>query len=285
MSRDEVVSLTRLFTRLGIRQVRLAGGEPLMRRDLETIVAKIAPEVDGRIHLTTNGLRLASRARGLRAAGLAGVTVSLDAAERQAFERLTRKDGLARVLAGIQAARTAGLEARLSALVLRGWNDDQILPLTRLARQEGLELRFVAFSPCQDHGWEAGRHIPAEEILARVQTSLGTELPEEPALDLEEGPVRLFALPGSAGKVGISSTQGGDFCDCGNRVLLTSRGELKACLFATATVDLLGPLRDRATPDALAQLIRQTLRERRDCPPLHYGDQILLPRHLWQVGG
>ena len=127
MSRNEVVQLVKVFTSLGIRKVRLTGGEPLLRRDLETIIAGISPEVEGRVHLTTNGIHLARRARSLRDAGLSGVNVSLDAADRATFERLTGKDGLGRVLAGLEAARAVGLKTKLNAVVLRGWNEDQIL--------------------------------------------------------------------------------------------------------------------------------------------------------------
>jgi molybdenum cofactor biosynthesis protein A len=285
MSRDEVVALVKLFTQLGIRKVRLTGGEPLLRRDLETIVAMIAPEVDGRVHLTTNGLHLASRARGLHEAGLLGVNVSLDAAERDSFRRLAQKDAFARVMAGIQAARYAGLKTKLNAVVMRGWNDDQIVPLVRLAMREGLQVRFIEFMPYQDNGWAVDLFIPAREILARVREALGVELQEEPPVNLEEGPARLFSIPGSQGKVGVISTLSADFCDRCNRVRLTSRGEMKACLFGNASVDLLGPLRHHASGDDLTRLMRRGMSEKLDCHPMRRGDQPILSRGMWQVGG
>jgi cyclic pyranopterin phosphate synthase len=285
MSRDEVVSLVKLFTHLGIRKVRLTGGEPMLRRDLETIVAKISPEVDGRVHLTTNGMQLASRARGLRDAGLLGVNVSLDAAERDSFRRLTQKDGYLRVMAGIHAARAAGLKTKLNAVVMRGWNEDQILPLARLAMVEGLQLRFIEFMPYKNNGWDVDQFIPAKDILAKVQDGLDVELQEEPAINLEEGPARLFAIPGSQGKVGVISTLSADFCDRCNRVRLTSRGEMKACLFGDASVDLLEPLRNHATTEDLTRLVRQAMSEKLDCHPMRHGDQPVLSRGMWQVGG
>ena len=285
MSRDEVVQLVKVFTSLGIRKVRLTGGEPLMRRDLETIVAGISHEVEGRVHLTTNGLHLARRARGLRDAGLMGVNVSLDAAERSTFERLTRKDGLAKVLAGLEAARAAGLKTKLNAVILRGWNEDQIVPLARLALTEAVQVRFIEFMPYQGNGWGKDQFMPAAEILATIRAGLGTELEEEPTVGLEEGPARIFRIPGAPGKVGVISTLSADFCDRCNRVRLTSRGELKACLFGNQPVDLLEPLRNHATHDDLVHLIRQALVEKLDCHPMRQGQYPELSKGMWQVGG
>ena len=285
MSRNEVVHLVKVFTSLGIRKVRLTGGEPLLRRDLETIIAGISPEVEGRVHLTTNGIHLARRARGLRDAGLAGVNISLDAAARGTFERLTGKDGLSRVLAGLEAARTVGLKAKLNTVVLRGANEDQILPLARLAQREGLQVRFIEFMPYQGNGWGKEQFMPADEILRTIQEGLGTALEEEPLAGLEEGPARLFRIPGSVGKVGVISTLSADFCDRCNRVRLTSRGELKACLFGNQPVDLLEPLRNHAAHEDLVRLVRQALTEKLDCHPMRRGDQPQFTQGMWQVGG
>ena len=285
MSRNEVVQLVKVFTSLGIRKVRLTGGEPLLRRDLETIIAGISPEVEGRVHLTTNGLHLARKARALRDAGLAGVNVSLDAADPASFARLTGKNALGRVLAGLEAARSVGLKTKLNAVVLRGWNEDQILPLTRLAQEGGFQVRFIEFMPYQGNGWGQEQFMPAAEILRTIQEGLGAELEEEPVLGLEEGPARLFRIPGSTGKVGVISTLSADFCDRCNRVRLTSQGALKACLFGNQPVDLLEPLRHHATHDDLVRLIRQALTEKLDCHPMRRGDQPRLAQGMWQVGG
>ncbi len=285
MSRNEVVQLVKVFTSLGIRKVRLTGGEPLLRRDLETIIAGISPEVEGRVHLTTNGIHLARRARALRDAGLSGVNVSLDAADRGTFERLTGKDGLSKVLAGLEAARSVGLKTKLNAVVLRGWNEDQILPLARLAQQDGIQVRFIEFMPYQGNGWGKDQFMPAAEILRIVQEGLGTELVEEPGFGLEEGPARLFQIPGSEGKVGVISTLSADFCDRCNRVRLTSRGQLRACLFGNQSVDLLEPLRNHASHEDLVHLIRQTLTEKLDCHPMRRGEHPELSQGMWQVGG
>jgi len=285
MSRNEVVQLVKVFTSLGIRKVRLTGGEPLLRRDLETIIAGISPEVEGRVHLTTNGLHLARKARALRDAGLAGVNVSLDAADAASFARITGKNRLGKVLAGLEAARSVGLKTKLNAVVLRGWNEDQILPLTRLAQAGGFQVRFIEFMPYQGNGWGQDQFMPAAEILRTIQEGLGSELEEEPVLGLEEGPARLFRIPGSTGKVGVISTLSADFCDRCNRVRLTSQGALKACLFGNQPVDLLEPLRNHATHDDLVRLIRQALTEKLDCHPMRTGGQPKFAQGMWQVGG
>jgi cyclic pyranopterin phosphate synthase len=285
LSRNEVVQLVKVFTSLGIRKVRLTGGEPLLRRDLETIIAGISPEVEGRVHLSTNGRHLARRARALRDAGLAGVNVSLDAAVCGSFDRLTRKEGLGKVLAGLEAARAAGLKTKLNAVILRGWNDDQIVPLARLARKDGLQVRFIEFMPYHGNGGELKQFMPAAEILQTIQAGLGTELEEVPPAGPDEGPARLFRLASSGGMVGVISTFSDGFCDRCNRVRLTSRGELKACLFDQQAVDLVHPLRQHASHEELVHLIRQALTEKSDCHPLRLGEPPDPAQSRYQVGG
>lgn len=277
MSRHEVLRLVQVFASLGIRRVRLTGGEPLLRRDLETLVAGICPEVEGRVHLTTNGLQLARRARGLREAGLLGVNINLDAAEPGAFERLTGRNGFAKVLLGLEAARSVGLKVKLNAVVLRGWNDSQIVPLARFAQREGLQVRFFEFMPQEGNGWERGRFLPVAEILRTVSEGLGCDLAEELSPGLPASPLRLFRIPGSTGKVGLASTLNADACSRCERIRLTSCGQLMACRFGHPKLDLLGPLHNHATQDGLVHLIREALSEK--------PDRRALDRSAWQVGG
>lgn len=285
MSRNEVVRLVKAFTSLGIRKVHLIGGEPLLRRDLETIIAGISPEVEGRVHLTTNGLHLARRARGLRDAGLSGVNVNLDAVDPGAFAGLTRKNGLGKLRSGLEAARAVGLNTKVNAVVLRGWNEGQILPLARLAQQDGFQVRFIEFMPHQAPAWGADQFMPAAEILRTIEEGLGTPLEEQSRADRDEDLTRCFALPGSAGRVEILSTLGTDLCDRCNRVRLTSCGHLQACLFGPSPVDLLTPLRNHASHEELVRLIRQSLSAKRECHPRRRGERPGQPTGLWQVGG
>jgi cyclic pyranopterin phosphate synthase len=213
------------------------------------------------------------------------VNISLDAADRVAFERLTGKNGFGKVLAGLEAARAVGLKVKLNAVILRGWNDDQIVPLARFAQREDLQVRFIEFLPNQENGLGPEHFMPAAEILSTVQEGLGIELEGEPVLGLEEGPARLFRMPGSAGKVGVVATLSADFCDGCNRVRLTSRGELMACRFGNQAIDLLGPLRQRTSHDDLVQLIRETLADKLDSHPMHRDEPPQSVQGTWQVGG
>jgi len=285
MSRNEAVHLIKVFTSLGIRKVRLTGGEPLLRRDLETIVAGISPEVEGLVHLTTNGTLLARRARALADAGLAGVNLNLDAAERAAFRKVTGKDALGKALAGLEAAQRAGLRVKLNAVVVRGWNEDQILPLVRLAQREGVHLRFIECMPRRGEVWELDRFMPAAEILRTIREGLGTDLVEETGQPGEDGPARLFRLPGQAGKVGIISALNTNACDHCHRVRLTSHGELKLCRFGPPKADLLTALRHHATQASLVRLLRQALQAKRPCHPLQRSGLLEVAQGLWQVGG
>ena len=305
MTRQEVLRLVRVFTSLGARKVRLTGGEPLLRRDLETIIAGLSPEVEGRVHLSTNGLLLARRARSLRDAGLAGVNLRLDAADRESFRRLSGRDGLSRALAGLDAARAVGLETKLNAMVVRGANEDQILPLARLAQREGVQIRFIEYMPRPGstlpqgayaqpqvahaqaqvaNAWHGDRFMAAAEIFQILQEGLGLALEPEPSLGPEEGPARLFRVPGSTAKVGIIATFSTPVCDRCHRVRLSSRGQLKACIFGSEPVDLLGPLRHHATHEELVRLVRQALTQKLDCPTLPLG-QPGLPWGPRRVGG
>ena len=278
-----MLRLARVFTSLGALKVRLTGGEPLLRRDLETIVAGLQAEVEGQVHLSSNGLLLARRARGLRDAGLAGVNLRLDAADRESFRRLSGRDGLGRVLAGLDAARAVGLETKLNAMVLRGANEDQILPLARLAQREGIQVRFIEYMPRVGSAWSRGHFMAAAEIFQTLQEGLGALEPES-SLGPEEGPARLFRLPGGSAQVGIIATLSTPVCDRCHRVRLSSRGHLKACILGGEAVDLLGPLRQHASHEELVGLVRQALTQKVECPALPLG-QTGLPWGPWQVGG
>ncbi|WLT30747.1 GTP 3',8-cyclase MoaA [Geothrix sp. PMB-07] len=289
MNRNETVHLVKVFTSLGVRKVRLTGGEPLLRRDLETIVAGISPEVEGRVHLTTNGTLLPRRARALADAGLLGVNLNLDAADRAAYKRITGKDALGKALAGLDAARNAGLQVKLNATVVRGWNEDQILPLVHLAQREGLDLRFIECMPRRGETWELDRFVAAAEILRIIREGLDIDLIEETARHAEDGPARVYRLSGpnvmASGKVGIISAQHSNACDRCNRVRLTSRGELKICRFGQPQVDLLKPLRQQAPQEVLVRLIRQGLYAKRPCHPLQRDGKLEVVQGLWQLGG
>jgi cyclic pyranopterin phosphate synthase len=266
MTRREIVRLARLFVSLGVRKVRLTGGEPTLHPELVSIVREIralpgAPLVA----LTTNGVLLARLAPALRSAGLSTVNVSLDAMAREAFAALTGRDRLAAVHQGIAAALAAGFSrVKINAVVLAGVNEDQVLPLALLARDLPVDVRFIEYMPLGgSHGREA--HVPAEEIERR----LAAHLPLEPAeKDGDAGPARMMTARGLRGRIGFISPFSLRFCSDCNRVRVTARGALRLCLLGGGEADLLGPLRAGADDRELGALVRAALLGKRERHPV-----------------
>ncbi len=259
---EEIDRLVAVFVEAGVTRVRLTGGEPLLRRDLPGLVARLAarPGLDER-SLTTNGVHLAASAAALREAGLDRVTVSLDTLRADRFERLSRSRELPAVLEGIAAAVAAFGAIKIDTVVIRGENDDELADLTAFAARLGAEIRFIEY---MDVGgatqWSASRVVPRDEILARLAHAFGTPV----AIGRPDAaPASRYVLPGGQ-IVGVIASTTEPFCaDC-DRARLTADGQLLTCLYATRGVDLRGPLRAGATDADLATLIGGVWRARTD---------------------
>jgi len=253
----EVLRLIRVgVQRLGIRTVRLTGGEPLLRRNLEALVADIAaldPSVS--IALTTNGIGLAGRAEALAAAGLTRINISLDTLDPDTFARLTRRRRLPDVLAGVTAARRAGLDpVKINSVLLRGVNDHEAPGLLGWAMREGVHLRFIEQMPLDaQHAWQREQMVTAAEIRARLGRHV--DLVEDPADILARGsaPAELFRVAGTEYSVGIIAAVTEPFCGACDRVRLTADGQVRNCLFARQESDLRTPLRAGADDAELAE--------------------------------
>jgi len=253
LSDDEIVRLIGIGVRLlGIREVRFTGGEPLLRRGLPAIVAQTkalspTPETS----LTTNALGLAHTARALAEAGLDRVNVSLDSVRRDSFAAITRRDRLADVLAGLEAARDAGIgPIKLNAVLLRGINDDQAPELLRWAIDQGHELRFIEQMPLDaQHGWSRATMVTADEILAHLERDFTLTPAAEPR---GSAPAELFTVDGGPATVGIIASVTRPFCGDCDRVRLTADGQVRNCLFAREESDLRTPLRDGASDEEIA---------------------------------
>lgn len=254
---DETVRLIDIGVRLlGIRTVRLTGGEPLLRKNLEGLVAAIAAlSPRPAIAMTTNGIGLDRRAWPLHRAGLDRLNVSLDTLDDDTFAKITRRRRLADVLAGIQAARDAGLNpVKINAVLMRGVNDHEAPDLLAWAMAERVRLRFIEQMPLDaQHGWRRTEMVTAEEILARLSERY--ELVEDPAEALRRGsaPAEIFRVAGTEHTVGIIASVTRPFCGACDRVRLTADGQLRNCLFAREESDLRTPLRTGWSDEEIAE--------------------------------
>ena len=253
---EEILRLIAIgVQRLGIKTVRLTGGEPLLRKNLELLVADIAAlSPAAEIALTTNGIGLAARADKLAAAGLRRINVSLDTLDPETFARLSRRRRLPDVLAGIAAAREAGLApVKINTVLLRGINDREAFDLLSWAMAEQVQLRFIEQMPLDpQHGWQRDEMITAADIMQ--QLSRHVELVEDPEDALVRGsaPAELFRVVGTNYSVGIIAAVTKPFCGACDRVRLTADGQIRNCLFARTESDLRTPLRGGASDAELA---------------------------------
>ena len=251
---DEVVRLIRIGTeRLGIREIRFTGGEPLLRRGLARIVARTAQlQPRPQMSITTNGIGLAGMAAPLRDAGLDRINVSLDTLRPEAFRELSRRDRLPEVLAGMAAAAAAGLApVKVNTVLMRGINDGEARDLLRFCLAHGYELRFIEQMPLDaQHGWRRSSMVTAEEIL----TALSQEFVLKPDDPDERGsaPAETFLVDGGPARVGVIGSVTRPFCGACDRVRLTADGQIRNCLFARTESDLRGPLRAGASDEELA---------------------------------
>jgi cyclic pyranopterin phosphate synthase len=252
LGRPELLRLVRQFVRQGIRDIRLTGGEPLLRPDLADVVAELSalrPLGLSRIAMTTNGSRLSQALPALRAAGLDDLNISLDSVDPARFRDLTGGE-LAPVLAGIDAAEDLGVPFKLNSVLVRGHNEAEILPLTAWALARGVPLRFIEYMPLDAPGrWQQDRVVPEAEILDVLRTHYTVE-----ALPRGSEPATLYRLDDHY-LLGIISTVSNPFCTSCDRLRLTVRGELYTCLFAQSGADLGSLLERGAGDDELAQRI------------------------------
>jgi cyclic pyranopterin phosphate synthase len=253
----ELVRLVGIAVRdLGVRELRFTGGEPLLRRGLEDLVAAaaaLAPRPD--ISLTTNGVGLARRAAALAVAGVDRLNVSLDTLRPDRFAAITRRDRLDDVLDGMAAARAAGLSpVKINTVLLRGVNDDEAVDLLRFAVERGFELRFIEQMPLDaQHGWQRAEMVTAGEILAALRTAF-VLTPD--VHDRGAAPAERWLVDGGPATVGVIASVTRPFCGACDRTRLTADGQVRSCLFARTETDLRGLLRDGASDAAIAEAWR-----------------------------
>jgi GTP 3',8-cyclase len=260
---EEIERLARVFVAHGVEKIRITGGEPLVRRDLERLVEKLAAIGPLDLTLTTNGSLLPQKARALREAGLRRVTVSLDSLDDEVFTAMNDVDfPVERVLDGIEAAAKAGLPVKVNMVVKRGINEDSILPMARLFRGRGHVLRFIEYMDVgHSNGWRLDDVVPAAQIVATVDA----ELPLEPVEPNYRGEVaRRWRYRDGSGEIGVIASVTQPFCGDCTRARLSAEGRLYTCLFAVRGHDLRALVRGGASEEELHAEIGRIWRRRAD---------------------
>ena len=283
---EELLRLIGLFVQQGVTQVRLTGGEPLLRRSLVELVAGIAAlEPRPRIAMTTNGVGLERVARRLKEAGLDRVNVSLDTIDSDTFTQLTRRDRLADVEAGLKAAAGAGLTpVKVNAVAMRDVNDHAVADVLEWCLTRGYELRFIEQMPLDaQHAWDRNAMVTAEEIHAELSKRF--TLTPLPASDRGSAPAERFLVDGGPSTVGIIASVSQPFCAACDRTRLTADGQVRNCLFSTTETDLRGPLRAGASDEELVGLMKGEMWRKRRGHGIGDSDFVQPERPMSAIGG
>jgi cyclic pyranopterin phosphate synthase len=253
---EEITRFARVSLGLGVTGVRLTGGEPTVRQDLPTLVRMLndlAPDLD--LSLTTNAVKLAAMADDLRAAGLKRVNVSLDTLDRERFQSIARRDRLADVLAGLEAARRVGFTPiKINAVLMRGFNQDEAVPLARWARDQGFEMRFIEWMPLDfQHGWSREKLVPADQVLAEIDAVFPLEAYDDGD---PSAPARRYRYRDGAGTMGVIASVTHPFCGHCDRIRLTADGQIRTCLFSLKEYDFRTAMRSGESDAAIVELLR-----------------------------
>ena len=270
LSYEEIEYVCDIFVSLGIEKIRLTGGEPMMRRDIETIIEKLTRLKDKGLRdlaLTTNGYFLPDRAQGLKAAGLDRITISVDSLKRDVFKQMTGVDVLDRVLAGIEAAKQADLSPiKINAVIVRGHNDEEVADFAQFARDYDVKMRFIEFMPLDSgHDWSRDDVVSGREIRKRIEE----RFPLVP-LDVSRGSEtssRYRFADGAPGEIGIIAPVTEPFCGACSRIRLTADGQIRTCLFSTVEYSLRDLVRDNASRADIINFIESVVLKKE---PRHY---------------
>jgi GTP 3',8-cyclase len=285
---EEIDRIARLFVeRLGVEAIRLTGGEPTVRADLTELVQMLSAirRPDGtpvELALTTNGAKLARMAAALREAGLDRINISLDSLQRDRFAEISRRDALTEVLRGIDAAVEVGLHpVKVNMVVMRGWNDDEVVDFARFGRERGVQPRFIEFMPLDaDGAWTMDKVVPADEIVATIDAVY-------PLDEVEHGPepASRWRYEDGGGEIGVIASVTKPFCGDCDRVRLTAEGSFQTCLFAQEDYDFRTPMRSGASDDDLAELAAKAVGLKWAGHHIGKVDFVRPRRSMSQIGG
>ena len=282
---DEIERVVRRAAAAGVRKLRFTGGEPLVRKDLPVLLRRVAgiPGID-EVALTTNGVLLAGPATDLYSAGVRRINVHLDTLDRDRYRAITRRDELGRVMAGIAAARGAGLSIKINAVMVKGFSEPDIPLLARFARENGIEVRLIEFMPLDACGlWENGKVLPMDEMLQILTGEVGPLVPvrmadpRDPALE--------YRFTDGIGTVGFIASVTKPFCGNCNRLRLTADGKLRYCLFAIEETDVRDILRHGGGDADLDRAIRETVESKWAGHQIQTEAFVPPPRRMCSIGG
>lgn len=288
LSYEEIEYVCEIFVSLGIEKIRLTGGEPMMRRDIESVISKVAGlKTKGLkdLALTTNGYFLPGRAESLKAAGLDRITISLDSLKRDVFKQMTGVDVLDRVLEGIEAAKGAGLTPiKINAVIVRGHNEDEVADFAAFAREHDVKMRFIEFMPLDSgHEWSREQVVSGREIRQRISEQFPLNAIDEPRGS--ETSTRYAFADGAPGEIGIIAPVTEPFCGACSRIRLTADGQIRTCLFSTVEHSLRDVVRTGATRAQTIEFIEDVVLRKE---PRHYinDPQFVTPsRTMSFIGG
>jgi len=255
---EEIARVVRVAVSLGVNKVRLTGGEPLVRREIDRLVGMLS-RTGGleKLSLTTNGVLLEQQAKPLFEAGLQSVNVSLDALDEDEFQRATRRSGLPQVLAGIDAARRLGMSVKVNAIAMRGLTEGQLEAFGHFARETEIPVRFIEFMPLDaDQHWDTDSVFSADEIIARLEDAIRPLVPVETS---GPSPSTDYVFNDGIGTIGVIPSVTQPFCGTCNRFRLTADGKVRSCLFGNDGGDVRDLLRSGADDSAIAKVLRSTV--------------------------
>jgi len=276
---EEVEAIVRLFVRLGVRKLRLTGGEPTLRKGYVQLIQNLSPIVP--VHLTTNGTTLADHAVDLKKAGLGSVNVSCDSLLPERFAEVTRRDSIDVVLKGIESAIAAGIETKLNVVVMRGFNEDEIPSFIDFAAEHAIEVRFIEFMPFLGNQWQPDTVVPYRELIERGSA----HRPLVPLRANLNDVAQSYAIEGTEGRIGFISSVTESFCGGCNRLRLTADGRFKTCLFLPPRSSLRDMIRSGTSEEIIVDTLREDLYTKWEAhPSMHrWAQKDILS--MVQIGG
>jgi GTP 3',8-cyclase len=255
LSFEEIIRLSSIFANLGVEKIRITGGEPLVRPLIENLIKSIAkiPHIKS-IGLTTNGLLLSDSVKKLKSNGLNSVNISLDSFKEDRFKMMTGINGLDKVISSIQKAKDAGLDVKINTVVVRGWNDDEVVEFANFARHTGITVRFIEFMPLDGTGiWRSDLVFSKKQMIEKLESNIGKVFP---VLEQEiSAPAKLYSFSDRIGTVGFIPSVSEPFCNQCDRIRLTSDGRFLTCLFESPGYDIKSYLRRGASDEELSQCL------------------------------